>query len=396
MHVCYFCWKPQCTSPGSELCYLGQIFLYGTSTTTISTTNPWNRHLTCIVWVFLNECKVLADNGYTTIFRPYKEGAVHNKDNVTITITMGTLLQGWRDKNGLWHVPLVNKVTNLQMMHFQLINQHQISQSTMFMNCHQQNKSFDIHMQPSINVDQSIQSWQLSNIPKPFNQSNQQVLTQIWKNPKGPHEVAMTKCLLNEAPDITSWARTACTYSWVKALWCLPPIHCWTIKIAFDMRSNCSLPSNLVILVFHRSSQSKMACHKKQSPGRFKTTFWLNYCKLEFVPPDIHWHNIVKQAIQTYKSHFILVLAGVDDSFLIYWLDLLIPQTVLKMNLLRQSNVEPNVMAYAYLHGQFDYNYVPLAPMGCAVQFHIKPKQQWSWGEHSIDGWYVQRSPKHY
>ena len=39
---------------------------------------------------------------------------------------------------------------------------------------------------------------------------------------------------------------------------------------------------------------------------------------------------------------------------------------------------------------------MPLAPMGCAVQFHIKPGRRKSFGEHSADGWYLRTSPEHY
>jgi hypothetical protein len=37
-----------------------------------------------------------------------------------------------------------------------------------------------------------------------------------------------------------------------------------------------------------------------------------------------------------------------------------LPQTVLTLNLLRQSNVAPTVLAYQYVHGAFDYNKMPL------------------------------------
>mgnify|MGYP006160256745 CR=1 FL=1 len=39
---------------------------------------------------------------------------------------------------------------------------------------------------------------------------------------------------------------------------------------------------------------------------------------------------------------------------------------------------------------------MPLAPIGCAVQFHVKPGHQCTWGEHSTDGWYIGASPEHY
>jgi hypothetical protein len=75
-----------------------------------------------------------------------------------------------------------------------------------------------------------------------------------------------------------------------------------------------------------------------------------------------------------FKGHFISVLAGVADGFPINQWDELLPQTILTLNLLCQSNVAPNISAYAYHHGSFDYNRMTIAPMGCAVQFHIKPK----------------------
>jgi len=90
------------------------------------------------------------------------------------------------------------------------------------------------------------------------------------------------------------------------------------------------------------------------------------------------------------------VLAGVDNSFPINQWDELLPQTILTLNLLQQSNVAPNISAWAYHHGSFDYNCMPLAPMGCAVQFHIKPGRQKTFGEHSEDGFYLKTSEEHY
>jgi len=39
---------------------------------------------------------------------------------------------------------------------------------------------------------------------------------------------------------------------------------------------------------------------------------------------------------------------------------------------------------------------MPLAPMGCAVQFHIKPGRRKTFGEHSEDGFYLKMSEEHY
>jgi hypothetical protein len=89
-------------------------------------------------------------------------------------------------------------------------------------------------------------------------------------------------------------------------------------------------------------------------------------------------------------------MAGVDSSFPINQWDELLPQTVLTLNLLRQSNVAPNISAWAYHNSSFDYNRMPLVLMGCAVQFHIKPRRRKTFGEHSEDGFYLKTSEEHY
>jgi hypothetical protein len=110
----------------------------------------------------------------------------------------------------------------------------------------------------------------------------------------------------------------------------------------------------------------------------------------------MHRRNAAERAIQTFKGHVISTLAGVSDNFLINQWDQLLPQMVTTIAILRSSNVVPNVSAYAYHHGQLGFNRTPLAPMGCAVQFHNKPTKRRSWGEHSSDGWYIGIAPEHY
>ncbi len=88
-----------------------------------------------------------------------------------------------------------------------------------------------------------------------------------------------------------------------------------------------------------------------------------NKCRVELTPVDQHRQNAAKRAIQTFKGHFISVLAGVSEDFPINQWDELLPQTILTLNLLRQSNVAPNISACAYHHGTFDYNQMPIASM---------------------------------
>ena len=119
-------------------------------------------------------------------------------------------------------------------------------------------------------------------------------------------------------------------------------------------------------------------------------------CKYQLVPPDNHRMNLAECTIQTFKNHFKVVIAGVDETFPMQLWDRLLPQRVLTLNLLRQSNVAPTVSAYQYVNRAFDYNKMPLAPMGCAVQIHERSERRGSWAANIVDGWYLQMSPKHY
>lgn len=92
----------------------------------------------------------------------------------------------------------------------------------------------------------------------------------------------------------------------------------------------------------------------------------------ELVPPGCHRHNAAEVAIRNFKAHFLSVLAGVSSDFPLSLWDKLLPQTEITLNLRRQSNATPTVSAYAHLNGPFDYNKMPLAPMGCNVQVHEK------------------------
>ena len=121
-----------------------------------------------------------------------------------------------------------------------------------------------------------------------------------------------------------------------------------------------------------------------------------NNCKLELVPPGCHQCNAAKVAIQNFKNHFLSGLAGVADGFPPSLWDCLLPQTEITLNLLCQPNATPTVSAYAHLNGPFDYNTMPLAPMGCAVQVHEKSDTRGTWAYHSVDGWYLSTSSDHY
>jgi hypothetical protein len=92
-----------------------------------------------------------------------------------------------------------------------------------------------------------------------------------------------------------------------------------------------------------------------------------------------HQHNQAERVIQTFKVHFISILSGINDKFPLALLCHLLEPTKLTLNLLRQSKLAPKISAYAHIHGPQDYTKKPFAPLGCAIQAHIKPEDCRTW-----------------
>ncbi len=118
-----------------------------------------------------------------------------------------------------------------------------------------------------------------------------------------------------------------------------------------------------------------------------------NSMEYELVPPGQHRQNQVERAIQTFK---LLILVGIDDRFpLSLWCHLL-KLTELTLNLLRQSQIAPNISAFAHVHGTHDYMRKPFAPIRCAIQTHVKPNDHHTWGTRSEPGFNLGTSMEHH
>ncbi len=133
-----------------------------------------------------------------------------------------------------------------------------------------------------------------------------------------------------------------------------------------------------------------------KASATFKECIKANGMTHELVPPGNHRRNLAERAIQSFNHHFIAILSGVDNKFpLSLWCHLLSPAE-LTVNLLRQSNVAPKISAYAHFHGQHDYMRKPFAPLGCAVQAHVKPDARRTWDAHSEAGFNIGTSTEHH
>jgi hypothetical protein len=123
-----------------------------------------------------------------------------------------------------------------------------------------------------------------------------------------------------------------------------------------------------------------------EASDAFKQYICQQQIQFELFPTGNHRCNKAERAIQTSKAHFISILAGVDDNFpLSLWCHLLEP-TELTLNLLCQLKVAPKISAFAHVHSPHDYMKKPFAPLGCAIQAHIKPEDQRTWDTQSDAG----------
>ena len=114
-----------------------------------------------------------------------------------------------------------------------------------------------------------------------------------------------------------------------------------------------------------------------------------NNVNYQLAPPHCHRTNMAERSIQTFKNHFKAGLATCDPSFPLREWDRLLEQTVLTLNLTRSARTNPNMSAYTFIHGEYDFRATPLAPPGIRVVAHIKPTTRGSWDLNGTDGFYT-------
>ena len=133
-----------------------------------------------------------------------------------------------------------------------------------------------------------------------------------------------------------------------------------------------------------------------QATKHIKKFLTENKCKLQLVEPHNHRVNAAERAIQTWKDAFIAALATTDRDFPIQLWDRLTPQVMSTLNMLRASRVNPSISAYEALHGPYDWNRYPLAPLGCKAVIYKDGDVRGSWASRGVDGWYLGPSANHY
>ncbi len=374
----------------------------------------------------------LANNGYTTVFLPGQQGVdVFRTNDVVISSTAPPALQGWQDGRGLWMVPIVDDptispsidVAETAMSVYELPSTKEVVRFLHAALGHPPRATLLTSAQHGNIV--TFPGMTPENISRHFPESDETQKGHMKQTKQGVRstKVVDEDAMLGNQPkpgvkhkDVYLKVFDATKKSMFSNQTGKFPITSARrnkyIMVAVELDGNnidgepiqsrkAKSLTEAYQAIFQRWKATGVICPNwhildNEAPEELKQAIRENNCRVELTPADQHRWNAAERAIQTFKGHFISVLAGVVDGFPINQWDELLPQTILTLNLLRQLNVASNISAYAYHHGSFDYNCMPITPMGCAVQFHIKPSRQKTFGEHSEDGFYLKMSAEHY
>ena len=320
----------------------------------------------------------LANNGYTTVFLPGQEGVnvFHAKD-VNISAIAPPALQGWRDDKGLWMVSVTDEttisprinVTETAMSVYDLPNTKEVVR---FLHASLGNPTRATLLTASQNGNLvTFPGMTPENISRHFPESDETQKGHMKQTKQG---VRSTKVVDEDAmlgfkqqPGVKHKDVYLMVFDATKKSMFSDQTGKFPITSARGNKYSEPLQSRSAKSLT-KTYQAIFQCWKatgvicpnwhildNEAPAELKQAICENKCRLELTPADHHRRNAAERAIQTFKGHFISVLAGVADGFPINQWDELLPQTILTLNLLRQSNVAPNISAYAYHHGSFDY-----------------------------------------
>ena len=132
-----------------------------------------------------------------------------------------------------------------------------------------------------------------------------------------------------------------------------------------------------------------------EAPKSLRQHFIAQDIQFEFVPPFTHRANKAERAIQTFKRHFISILAGTHPSFPIDFWHELIPQAEITLNMMRAFADQRNISAYHGIHRKpYDFLSHPLAPCGTLIVLHNSQRETWDNFGHI--GFYLGPAASHY
>jgi hypothetical protein len=378
----------------------------------------------------------LADAGYTTVFS--KEGAtIYDNHTMTITANNPPILEANRcDLTGLWKLPLHAEDTaaNEEPPHNEAINVIFTSQAHARTSPGTTGRP-DSHQK---NLHQSHSQQKLCNLAQAHRPAHPQIHARFKHDSKRAPQGPMPRDQIDKTKAFEKMIEVEEARIKIKGdsspFHPLPPTKLNDIFVqvedlneeihtnqtgAFPHTSQCDNRYIMVAIhldanyIFAKPMKNRMEGEMirvyQKIFNRIKKHVLNNKClaamkacikenNMDYKPiPQVqHRQNQAERTIQTFKTHFISILAGVDDKFpLLLWCHLLEP-TELTLNLLRQSRVAPKTLAFTYVHGTHNYMQKSFAPIGCTVQTHVKPNNCLSWDTRSEPGFNLGTSMEHH
>jgi hypothetical protein len=145
-----------------------------------------------------------------------------------------------------------------------------------------------------------------------------------------------------------------------------------------------------------RGLKPKLMKLDNEASQLLKTYLHQQHITFQLVPPYSHRRNSSERAIRSFKDHLITGLCSTAKSFPMHLWDILLPQAVITLNMLRTSRINPKLSADTHIYGQYDFNRAPMAPPGTRIIAHETRNRRQTWAPHGQDGWYIGPALEHY
>jgi hypothetical protein len=131
-----------------------------------------------------------------------------------------------------------------------------------------------------------------------------------------------------------------------------------------------------------RGLKSKLMKLDNEASKLLKSYLHQQDITFQLVPPYIHRRNSAERAIRSFKDHLIAGLCSTDKYFPMHLWDILLPQAVMTLNMLRTSIINPKISAAKHIFGQYDFNRAHMAPPGTIIIAHETPSRRRTWAPH--------------
>ena len=90
----------------------------------------------------------------------------------------------------------------------------------------------------------------------------------------------------------------------------------------------------------------------------------------QIAAPVYHRINIAEISIQTFKNYFFSIIHECDPEYPANKWYRLIKQTLITLNMVRPSIINPKLSTYNQILGVSNFGKTPLAPPGCKIVVH--------------------------